>query len=743
MYLQRLEIQGFKSFANKTILEFSKEKNAHSITAIVGPNGSGKSCIADSIRWALGEQSTKLLRAKKGTDVIFSGSEKKTRSGFAEVTIFLDNTDKKAPVDYSEIAIMRRLYRNGDNEYFLNKKKVRLQDILILLAQASFGQKTYSVIGQGMIDTVLIQSPKERKDFFDEAAGVKQFQLKRNASVNKLKNVENHLKQSEVLLNEIRPRLRTLSRQTNKLEQHDELKEQLHSLEHLYYGTLWHNIQKKYEEYKQKIDAGTEKLGNLNKEIKNLQQKFEQTEAASQKQGASEELLALQSKYNQLINKKNDLREKEFLNKERITAFRIEQSRGKELSTSAISEELEKIHKEYQKLINNINEKTNSSKLREKLERINGSLDELNTKIKSPETAIKIPSELTTVLDAIVADIEKIDIQIKNLQSEMEDSRKKQKTEASEFFVVQRNWRDRIEEKNILERNFNEVKIEMARIETKKEGLEEEMETHLKERKERIIAMPPTEKVEPHTIEDKIQRLRYQLELIGGIDPETVKEYQETKERFDFLEGQSTDLSKASEELKKLIKELDIRVKTQFDEAFKKINKEFGKYFTLLFDGGKANLEITKAQKYNPPAGGTKTQDELLESEQETEEELEDEIGVEIYANPPGKKLKSVAMLSGGEKALTSIALICAIISNNPSPFVVLDEVDAALDESNSLRFTKIIEELVHKTQFVLVTHNRATMNIADLLYGVTMGNDGVSQLLSLKLEEAGKLVNR
>ena len=743
MYLDKLEIQGFKSFANKTLLEFPK--TGRRITAIVGPNGSGKSCVADSIRWVLGETSTKLLRAKKSADVIFSGSERKTRSGFAEATIYLDNSDRRAPVDYSEMAITRRLYRNGENEYFLNKKKVRLQDIILLLAQANFGQRTYSVIGQGMVDAVLLQSPRERKDFFDEAAGVRQFQIKRHSSINKLNNATDNLKQAEVLLAEINPRLRTLSRHVSKLEKYDEMKERLHSLEHVYYGNLWHSLNQQYTEQKNKIEEKSKKISSLNKEITELQNKFEQKESANrQKEGASDALLELQAKYNKLINKKNDLREKEFLNKQKIATFKLEQSRGKEISARTVAIELDDISKEYTKIINNIDEKTNPLKLKERLEKILGLMDELSAKIKNPESAIKVPEEFNTALEAILRDMKNIDEETRLLVTEMDSLRQKQKTETSEFFIVQRNWRDKIEEKNILDRNINDLKVESARIETKKESLETEMETHLKERKERVLSSPPQKEENTYQLESEINNLRYQLELIGGIDPETIKEYKETKERYDFLESESNDLRNAMKQLKEITKELDQQIKKQFDDSFKKINQEFGKYFGILFGGGKAELEITEISSNTPTTEETREQEQEQEIEEKKEtEDIETTAGIEIFANPPGKKVKSVNMLSGGERALTSIALICAIISNNPSPFVVLDEVDAALDESNSIRFAKIIEQLTDKTQFVLISHNRATMMIADVLYGVTMGDDGVSQLLSLKLEEAEGLVNR
>jgi len=730
MYLQRLELQGFKSFANKTTLEFPKGKK---ITSIVGPNGSGKSCVADAIRWVLGEQSMKLLRAKKGTEVVFSGSEKRARSGFAEVSIYLDNSEKRGNVPYSEIVITRRLYRSGENEYYLNKNRVKLQDILLLLAQANFGQRAYSVIGQGMIDAVLIQSPRERKDFFDEATGVKQFQIKRMASINKLKATEDNLRQVDVLLAEVRPRIKGLFRQVSKLEQHDEIKDRLHSAEHSYYGSLWHKLNNDFIVQKEKITTQEKALNQIKEDVAKFQKEFESQE---KEEGVSEELLALQAKYNELINKKNILREKEFFNKEKISNFKLKNTSTTTISTTQILVELENIAGDYERMVNSMSDNTDVSELKQKLTHILEKIKDLNKRIKNPKEVVNVPEELETLLSAILKDVEKIDNEIKNIQGQINQMREKQKNEQSDFFSLQRKWRDKIEEKNTLESRVNELKINIARVETRKESLEEEMETFLKERKERIISSPPQEKIDINKLENEIQNLRYQLELIGNIDPETIKEYKEAKERYDFLESQSVDLTQAIKQLKEIIKELDIQTKEQFDKAFKKINDEFGKFFTILFGGGKARLELTETDK-NTNSSENEDEDSINEKPEEVIS------GVEIFANPPGKKLSAVNMLSGGERAMTSIALISAIISNNPSPFVVLDEVDAALDESNSIRFAEIVKQLVDKTQFILITHNRSTMSIASVLYGVSMGDDGASQLLSLKLEEAEGLVNR
>ena len=256
-------------------------------------------------------------------------------------------------------------------------------------------------------------------------------------------------------------------------------------------------------------------------------------------------------------------------------------------------------------------------------------------------------------------------------------------------------------------------------------------------------------------MEAKIDKSRKQLALIGSTDPEVEKEYTEIKSRFDFLSSQSIDLAKAIEDLEKVVRELDKLIKQQFESEFKKINSDFSRFFKKLFAGGIAKLtlvqkELTEAEEAKEEIAdweiGHDQGLELVKTKEERKKvQVEDKsflanMGIDIEACPPGKKIKNINMLSGGEKTMTSLALICAIISNNPSPFILFDEVDASLDEENSRKFSDIIEELAHKTQFITITHNRTIMSRADVLYGVTMQGDGVSRLLSLKLEQAEKI---
>src|SRR4051812_16796553 len=213
MYLKRLEIHGFKSFAQKTTMEFAK-----GTIAVVGPNGAGKSNVADAIRWVLGEQSPKIIRGKKSEDVIFAGSDKKVRLGFAEVMATFDNSDHRIPVDAAEVSIGRRVDRSGESEYLINGNKVRLLDIVDLVLKSNIGTSRYTVIGQGTIDNMILQGPSEVKNLLDEASGVKTYYIKREKTLRRLEQTAQNLIRVEDLMAEIEPRLKSLRRQAKKME---------------------------------------------------------------------------------------------------------------------------------------------------------------------------------------------------------------------------------------------------------------------------------------------------------------------------------------------------------------------------------------------------------------------------------------------------------------------------------------------------------------------------------------------
>lgn len=775
MFLDRLEIQGFKSFAQRVIFDFTMEdKTKPRMTAIVGPNGSGKSNVADAIRWVLGEQSMKTLRGKRGEDVIFSGSDKRARLGFAEVSMFLDNHDQAMPIEYKEVVITRRLYRDGESEYLINKSKARLQDILLLLARANFGQKSYSVIGQGMVDSILRATPLERKDYFDEAAGVKVYQIKREQSLNKLEASQENLNQADMLLQEITPRLRSLTRQVNRLEKREVLEKELRDLQSRYYSHLWQDINNRYQERLADFKDADQKRQAKVQALTAVQQEFNSLE---KDETSSDVFGKLQKEFEKLLEEKNKFREKELVLENKIEFAKRTQTRVAVgvIPLAEVVSELEVISGLENKLL----AKVRSAKTLDDLEQIKGefvSLEQItNTLIKK----IKFPSAepqakeanpvLTKELIAVREGVARFSKELALSQQKIRDFQEEEKKKKGDFFELQRKLQNRQIELNELVAQTNNIRIELARLETRKEDLEKEICEELKITSQEIGRALKMKGVEGadlpaqagegikgqdgvmsyEMMPEEIFRLKHQLELIGGIDPETVAEYKEAKERYDFLTVQTEDLKTATISLRQIIDELDETIKKQFDEAFKNINEHFERYFRLLFQGGKARLVLQKGEE---GMRGQKRAEEGVEAEEaaaggettgkghEGSEKAKDIIqGVEIEATPPGKRLKDINILSGGERALTSIALICAIISNNPSPFVVLDEVDAALDESNSIKFAQILSDLYSKTQFIVITHNRATMEKANMLYGVTMGDDGVSRLLSIKLEDVSE----
>jgi chromosome segregation protein len=243
-------------------------------------------------------------------------------------------------------------------------------------------------------------------------------------------------------------------------------------------------------------------------------------------------------------------------------------------------------------------------------------------------------------------------------------------------------------------------------------------------------------------LDEKIAKLKHQLDLIGGVDEMTMQEYREAEERFNTLSEQIADLRRSVDDLRQVMDELDEHIKSRFNEAFHKVNERFENYFRLLFNGGRAQLALVRAQdKHDEDAGVEEESGGTLRPEEKIVQKYESGgtniVGVDMKATPPGKKLANIQALSGGERALTSIALLCALLACFPSPFVVLDEVDAALDEANTIRFGQILGTLAHQTQFVTITHNRETMAQSKMLYGVTMGDDSVSKILSLKFDQA------
>jgi chromosome segregation protein len=809
----------------------------------------------------------KTIRAKTAEDVIFSGSANKGQLGMAEVSLHLNNEDHQAPIDFSQLVITRRIFRNGESEYLLNNSKVRLVDIQILLAKANVGQKTYSVIGQGMVESFLATTATERKDFFDEATGVKQFQIKREQSINKLIASYENLGQANLILTEIEPRLKGLTRQVNKLKQKGEIEQQLKDLRTLYFKHVWHKLNNRFNDFNksyleleevlrnknQELSHLNEELGrmeesgknyeyenlsasaselqrqkedvlkklatvdaqismelersgnfdlswlnnkegelkndislaeaelnslklevnthqneavsfndekrNINERIEGLNKKFVEVSISEKKDGQREK--DINGKLSEIkahledLEEENDInRFKEFLVKIKSLLREIMEIRGVDESSTEtlvkeqkeIQEQLLVLSKEKESLLSRESDfKIKLSFLEEKIRYTSGDLNKKHSELRSIQD--KIASANAPKNDLELLDRKgKLETALKETDNQLQESREKLASlnrEAEEkrarLFKIQRESQSLQSEINRLSNELNTLKIDSAKYETRLEDLESEIRKITDNLKE-IRENAPQEDINEEETESHIRQLENQFNLIGGIDPEVEKEYEEIKQKYDFLYGQVSDLEKAIETLEEVIRQLDGEIKTRFDKEFKEICIKFEEYFKILFSGGTAKiipLRESDLDKEDKPAQDTDPSNELKEKiKRLSKYNATGLAGIEIQACPPGKNIKSIAMLSGGEKALTAIALICAIINTNPSPFVVLDEVDAALDEANSERLARILEDLSHKTQFIVITHNRAPMQRANYLYGVTMQENGVSKLISIKLED-------
>ncbi len=709
MYLKRLEIQGFKSFAHKTTLDFEP-----GITAVVGPNGSGKSNVADSLRWVMGEQSLKVLRGKKSEDVIFAGSDKKSKLSFAEVSLTFDNKDRKIPLEYSEVVISRRLYRNGESEYLMNNNRARLLDVVDALMRSGFGATNYAVIGQGTIDQMILAGPAEIKNLIEEASGVKPYYLKREKTLRKLEQTSENLSRVSELLAEIEPRLRSLKRQAKRMEEREAIAAQLATLQLEFFGNQLYLLETELKAVADKLELKSAGVKQLEGSIESFQKTLEKEEQQSDKSHT----------FLDELNKKNKILE----DKKLMMLEKLAEIKGKLKAESPVTKNFSEFKQKFEAILDTLTI-DNVSEIKEKLKSLVLSFGESKN-----EELLSQKKELDVELEKIVKEIHEYN----NTKNKLLAEEKQKKSFLTE---EEKKFRAKASELTRLKDELNLVFVEKAKLDTKLESVHQDIKEAFGLTPENIA-----QHKKPQTSPDlpnQISKLKHQLELAGGVDEATLMEYRETQERFDYLSTQSSDLSLATVDLKSVIEELDQIIKKQFDEAYDKISVKFSEYFRILFNGGRAQMTLMKASK---------TEDELEEIEEEETSSVNnidgikqkragsEIVGIEIKATPPGKKLATIAALSGGERALTAIALLCSLLAAYPSPFVVLDEVDAALDEANSIRFAKILGTLAHQTQFITITHNRETMRQAHTLYGVTMSDEGISKILSIKLEKAEAL---
>ncbi|MBI3632117.1 MAG: AAA family ATPase [Candidatus Vogelbacteria bacterium] len=706
LYLKKIELLGFKSFAKKTELIFNVP-----ITSIVGPNGSGKSNVAEAFRWVLGEQSMKSLRGKRGEDLIFNGSAGAPKQNHAYVTLVFDNKDKKFNIDFDEVAISRHIYRDGSNQYFINGSQVRLKDIIELLSVVSLGVSSHHIISQGEADRILNANIYERREMIEDALGLRVYQYKKHESERKLEKTEENIKQVESLKRELAPHLKFLKKQVEQVEKAEQMKRELFNF---YVEYLWRE-ELYLKNFRSQIDK--ERMGPSD-ELKKVEAELNRLAALLSSSNAEDN-----EKFNRLRDVDNKLQE--VRRKKDEFSRRIGRLEGM-IEANPIKEMMEEQAKAENKTcpycgqtmpVKEIGQPDSAftAKIEEEIKRHQAEKLEAEEQLKTLQIR---ESELVSAYSSVKSEIDKHKDSLRDSERTLYGLRAKKSDLLSALNSIHAKEDKFNYEEGAFNMELTESAVLVGRViidEYKKfvwEGVDPLLEDRMIQDDRRR----------------KIERIKIRLEDMGGSGEEVMKEFKETEERDKFLEKEITDLLQSAESLRTVMKELSDKIDTEFKAGINKINIQFKEFFMLMFGGGEASLVLQ-----TPPK--KETEDGMPVLELEDEEKKQD--GIDISVSLPRKRVKGLQMLSGGERALTSIALLFAVSQVNPPPFLILDETDAALDESNSRKYGDMIENLSKLSQLIVVTHNRETMSRANVLYGVTMGSDGVSKLISIKFDDA------
>lgn len=746
MRLKTLSLNGFKSFAQKTVLEFESP-----IVAIVGPNGSGKSNIVEAIRFVLGEQSMKSMRGKGGSDLVFKGSKKLSKGSKASVTIYFNNVDKvfkltndggeNIDLNYDTISISREVFSDGLNKYILNGLEVRLKDIHNLLASVNIGSSGHHIISQGEADRILNANLRDRREMVEDALGLKIYQYKIKESERKLERTNENMKEVVLMRRENAPHLNFLKKQVEKFEKTKELQTELADL----YGEYLKKENVYLEQEKKGLSIERNKLEN---ELKEVAGKISGTEDNSSAGGDKkiEELRTVEQKINAIRTTKNELERK--LGRIEGMIEMEEQRKDQKLLFMEISQE------EIKTVIGDINSSIDEAVAKESITEIKPILERIKNILKRFSSNEKEKADRDIEIENLKKSQQGVLTEMRKIEDkEMEINRTAEllKQEISKEMETLRDlerekftWKVRQQE---LSSALEMVAIKDVNLKNRKEAFERELKEGAALLGPKILSYPLGSQaykwgeISQEELKKKIERIKIRLEDAGlGGGAELMKEFQEVSERDQFLVKELEDLEKSIESLQKLIADLKKKIDLEFNEGVKKINIEFQELFSLMFGGGHGSLSIVEIKKRKADGDENEEENGELEELEDEEEEVVIEKGIEINVSLPHKKVKEINAFSGGERSLTSIALLFAMSQVNPPPFLVLDETDAALDEANSRKYGDMLEKLSKQSELIVVTHNRETMSRAGVLYGVTIGSDEASKLLSVKFEEATQI---
>ena len=797
MEFKKIQLNGFKSFADKT--NFLIEDG---LTGIVGPNGCGKSNIVESLRWVMGETSAKSMRGSGMEDVIFSGTSNKASKNIAEVSVSVANKNNEGPIQFrelDEVNVRRKIEKDKGSKFYINDKEVRARDAQMFFADLSTGAHSPSMISQGRIGALVTAKPTDRRAILEEAAGISGLHVRRHEAELRLSAAENNLKRADELRRQQEKQLANLQKQAEEATKYKNISDEIKKVEAgLYYLKLLEIDKEITVENEINMEAEGEVSGYNNKisEIENLI-KSETEKVAPLREKNIENLSKIQRLNLELqgLDEENNRIQDEIESiKKSLQTFDDDINREKGIVIDANSNEkrlkeekneLIEIDSKYYETEKQSNEDLNGAKNKLKFEidkvkkLINQKKNEeavilldnckiiieeyadsysknqnikkesvkRNERIKIIEKEVeswknllsnsgKMIDELTERKSKLSLQLEKLDNQPK-LQAEkkgqISEGLRISEQEKKENEIIINSTDEKIESSRT---QLNEIQEQSIQIRERKassgatiEGLKkrksdliDRINSELNLTEENILEnsnlFGKEEHPDPVNQEDLLDKKKQEREKLGSVNLKADEETNKYETEIKKMEQDRADLVTAIIKLKDSINELNQKGRERLIDAFEKVNRKFNEVYTKLFNGGNAKLELVDS-------------DDPLEA------------GLEMLVSPPGKRLQSITLLSGGEQALTALSLVFAVFLTNPSPICVLDEVDAPLDDANVTRFCSLLEELtkITNTKFIIVTHHALTMSKMNRLYGVTMPEKGISQLVAVDLQKAESMV--
>lgn len=925
MFLKSLDIYGFKSFADKTHIDF-----ADGITALLGPNGCGKSNVVDAIKWVLAERNSKNLRAEKMEDVIFNGTERRNSLNTAEVTLTIANDNGLLPLEDDEIAITRRLYRSGDQEYFINRRQVGPTEIRKLFMDTGVGKAAYSVMEQGKIDQILSSKPEDRRYLFEEAAGISRSKAECAEAERELQHTRQNMVQIEIALNEIKRQYDSLKIQSEKTIKYRKYNEDIYNYEldltllklknfvqdKARYEEQLKNVQLKRDQVRQEIEEINNTISENMDKVKSMQDLLYQKQAEQiglgKEHNGKQELIKqansrateVKEKINNLEGRKRTLEDRiESIQEEidennaslhtkkkqiedirnNINSFRAnietassqitendkeiqnlknqilqfeEERKNLQTQLASITEDIvsvldEKLKEvgfsesqmnvskeelettlsklkifvngrnnifsdfkaqnhnleEYKKTLSevcdaftetstqletlevalnkylesspafiteflspqgimtkkrSIDEKINENL--EKVTKINNEIETLSTSSTNltqkideyKETLINLRGNEIKMQEQINSATTQLSLLERNLTSEQNSlrdtdaelfSEQKRADEINDQVITLQDELAEIEYRGKkLTKELNELDEEIAKcnksvsgktgtldkkreeqnkyqeqyekltltlnssdndIKNIKQNFQDQYSRDLMEFEERMYKITTS----VTDLREKLAQAKENFKALGSVNLMAPEEFNEVKDRYERQKTNYEDTQKSLENLVRVSEEIKSKSSEMFLETYNKIKKNFHNMFRRLFNGGRAELKLADPTN-------------ILTS------------GIDIYAQPPGKKLENIALLSGGEKTMTAVALLFATYQVRPSPFCLLDEIDAALDDKNVSSFVTVLESFANVSQYIVITHNKKTVMGASTMLGITMEESGVSKIIALKLDK-------